>query len=50
MPLFDDFLITADYDHTLTGPDGTVPERNLEAIVILRKMEALSLSIPDVVA
>lgn len=32
MPLFDDFLITADYDHTLTGPDGTVPERNLEAI------------------
>ena len=29
---FDDFLITADFDHTLTGPDGTIPERNLEAI------------------
>lgn len=32
MALYDDFLITADYDHTLTGPDGTIPERNLEAI------------------
>ena len=32
MAYYDDFLITADYDHTLTGPDGTVPERNLEAI------------------
>lgn len=29
---FDDFLITSDYDHTLTGPDGTIPERNMEAI------------------
>ena len=29
---FDDFLITSDYDHTLTGPDGQIPERNLEAI------------------
>ena len=29
---FDDFLITADFDHTLTGPDGTIPKRNLEAI------------------
>ena len=32
MALFDDFLITSDYDLTLTGPDRTVPERNLEAI------------------
>ena len=32
MALFDDFLITSDYDGTLTGPDGAVPERNLEAI------------------
>lgn len=30
--LFDDFLITSDYDRTLTGPDGTIPLRNLEAI------------------
>ncbi len=29
---FEDVLITADYDRTLTGPDGTLPERNLEAI------------------
>lgn len=32
MARFDDFLITSDYDHTLTGPDGRIPERNLEAI------------------
>ncbi len=29
---FDDFLITSDYDRTLTGPDRTIPQRNLEAI------------------
>lgn len=29
---FDDFLITSDYDSTLTGPDRTIPQRNLEAI------------------
>ncbi len=29
---FADFLITTDYDATLTGPDGTIPQRNLEAI------------------
>ncbi len=29
---FEDVLITADYDRTLTGPDGALPERNLEAI------------------
>ena len=30
--LFDDVLITADYDYTLTALDGTIPQRNLEAI------------------
>lgn len=30
--LFDDFLITSDYDNTLTDSSGTIPERNLEAI------------------
>lgn len=32
MALFDDFLITCDYDNTLTGPDGSVAARNLDAI------------------
>jgi len=32
MALFDDVLLTVDYDRTLTGPDSTIPERNLEAI------------------
>lgn len=30
--MFSDILLTVDYDRTLTGPDGKVPERNLEAI------------------
>ena len=30
--MFSDILLTADYDRTLTAPDSTVPERNLEAI------------------
>ena len=30
--LFDDFLITSDYDLTITGPDGAIPQRNLDAI------------------
>ena len=30
--MFSDILLTVDFDRTLTGPDGTVPERNLEAI------------------
>lgn len=30
--MFSDILLTVDYDRTLTGPDGIVPERNLEAI------------------
>ena len=32
MKPFEDVLLTADYDRTLTGPDGTVPQRNIEAI------------------
>ena len=30
--MFSDILLTVDYDRTLTGPDSTIPERNLEAI------------------
>ena len=30
--LFDDILLTVDYDRTLTAPDSTIPQRNLEAI------------------
>ena len=29
---FDDILLTVDFDRTLTAPDSTVPERNIEAI------------------
>ena len=32
MPDFSDILFVADYDHTLTGPDGKIPDRNREAI------------------
>ena len=32
MALFDDILLTVDFDRTLTGPDGRIPSRNLEAI------------------
>lgn len=32
MARFSDILLTADYDRTLTAPDSTIPERNLEAI------------------
>lgn len=32
MGKFSDILLTVDYDRTLTGPDGRIPERNLEAI------------------
>lgn len=32
MPDFSDVLLTVDYDRTLTAPDSTVPERNIEAI------------------
>lgn len=29
---FSDILLTVDYDRTMTAPDSTIPERNLEAI------------------
>ena len=32
MPDFSDILLTVDYDRTMTAPDSTVPQRNLEAI------------------
>lgn len=32
MGLFDDVLLTADFDRTLTGPDSVVPQRNIDAI------------------
>lgn len=32
MAMFDDILLTVDFDRTLTGPDGQIPQRNLEAI------------------
>lgn len=30
--MFSDVLLTVDYDRTLTAPDATIPQRNLEAI------------------
>ena len=30
--MFSDLLLTVDYDRTLTAPESTIPERNLEAI------------------
>ena len=32
MPDFSDVLLTVDFDRTLTAPDSSIPERNLEAI------------------
>ncbi len=32
MALFEDVLLTVDFDRTMTGPDSAVPQRNLEAI------------------
>lgn len=32
MGIFSDILLCADFDKTLTAPDSTIPERNLEAI------------------
>lgn len=32
MALFSDILLTVDFDRTLTAPDSTIPQRNLEAI------------------
>ena len=33
MALFEDVLLTVDFDRTLTGPDSTIPQRNLDAIL-----------------
>ena len=30
--MFSDVLLTVDFDRTLTGPDGKIPQRNMEAI------------------
>ncbi len=32
MGVFEDVLLTVDFDRTLTGPDSKIPQRNLEAI------------------
>lgn len=32
MGIFSDVLLTVDYDRTMTAPDGTIPEQNLEAV------------------
>ena len=32
MGIFSDILLTVDYDRTLTAPDSTIPQRNIEAI------------------
>ena len=32
MGIYSDILLTVDYDRTLTAPDSTIPQRNLEAI------------------
>ena len=32
MGIYSDVLLTVDYDRTLTAPDSTIPERNIEAI------------------
>lgn len=32
MGIFSDVLLTVDFDRTLTAPDATIPERNIEAI------------------
>ena len=32
MGIFSDVLLTVDFDRTMTGPDSTIPQRNLDAI------------------
>jgi len=32
MAQFSDVLLTVDYDRTMTGPDGKIPQRNLDAV------------------
>lgn len=37
MGLFEDVLLTVDFDRTLTAPDATIPQRNLDAIQYFTK-------------
>ena len=37
MALFEDILLTVDFDRTLTAPDSTIPQRNLNAIEYFTK-------------
>lgn len=37
MALFEDILLTVDFDRTLTAPDSTIPQRNLDAIEYFTK-------------
>jgi HAD superfamily hydrolase (TIGR01484 family) len=37
MALFEDILLTVDFDRTLTAPDSTIPQRNLDAIEFFTK-------------
>lgn len=32
MGIFSDILLCSDYDHTMTAPDGSIPQRNLDAL------------------
>ena len=32
MGIYSDVLLTVDFDRTLTAPDSSIPERNIEAI------------------
>ena len=32
MGIYSDILLTVDFDRTLTAPDSSIPERNIEAI------------------
>lgn len=46
MGKFSDVLLTVDYDRTLTAPDSSIPERNLEAIRYFMETTARSPSTP----
>ena len=30
--MYSDFLLTVDFDRTLTAPDGSIPKNNIDAI------------------
>lgn len=46
MGIFSDVLLTVDYDRTMTAPDSTIPEINIEAIRYLWKTAVPSPSTP----